>query len=47
MNLKINLKYFQIQKWMLQVGSAEKEDEKDGVICVIFMFPSWVMTPNL
>ena len=37
----MNLKYFQIQKWMLQADRAEKVDEKNGVICVVFMFPSW------
>ena len=26
----MNLKYFQIQKWMLQVDRAEKVDEKMG-----------------
>ena len=35
----MNLKYFQIQKWMLQADRAEKVDEKNGVICVVFMFP--------
>ena len=38
MNLKMNWKYFQIQNWMLQT---------DGVICVVFMFPSWVMILKL
>ena len=47
MNLKMNLKYFQIQKWMLQADRAEKVDEKNGVICVVFMFPSWVMILEL
>ena len=46
MNLKMNLKYLQIQKWILQAGKAEK-DEKNGVICVVFMFPSWVMILKL
>ena len=32
---------------MLQTGRAEKLDEKNGVICVVFMFPSWVMTLKL
>ena len=27
-NLKMNFKYFQIQKWILQAGRAEKVDEK-------------------
>ena len=43
----MNFKYFQIQKWMLQIGRAEKVDEKNGVICVVFMFPSWVMILKL
>ena len=43
MNLKIKLKYFQIQKGILQAGRAEKEDEKIGVICIVFMFSSWVL----
>ena len=42
MNLKMNLKYFQIQKGILQAGGAEKEDEKTGVICVVFMLTSQV-----
>ena len=40
MSLKMTFKYFQIQKLMLQAGSAEKVDEKNGVICVVSMFPS-------
>ena len=47
MNMKMNFKYFQIQKWMLQTGRTEKVDEKNGVICVVFMFPSWVMIIKL
>ena len=48
MNLKMNFKYFQIQKWILQKGRAEKADEKNnGIIWVIFMFPSWVMILKL
>ena len=42
MNLKMNLKYFQIQKGILQAGGAEKEDEKTGVICVVFKLTSRV-----
>ena len=33
MNLKMNFKYFQIQKWMLQADRAEKIDEKWGHLC--------------
>ena len=29
----MNLKYFQIQKWMLQAGTAEKVDKKSGYFC--------------
>ena len=47
MNLKLKFKYFEIQKWMLQAGRAEKFDEKYGVICVLFMFPSWVIILKL
>ena len=47
MNLKMSLKYFQIQKWILQAGRAEKKDEKNWVICVVFMLPSWVMILKL
>ena len=43
----MNLKYFQIQKWMLQSGRVEKKDEKDRVICIVFMFLSWVMILKL
>ena len=43
----MNFKYFQIQKWMLQRGRAEKVDEKNWVACVVFMFPSWVMILKL
>ena len=32
---------------MLQADRAEKVDEKNGVICVVFMFPSWVMILKL
>ena len=42
--MKMNLDEFQIQKWMLQV---EKVDEKNGVICIVIMFPSWVMVRKL
>ena len=32
---------------MLQTFTAEKIDEKSGVICLAFMFPSWVMVLKL
>ena len=39
--------YFQIQKWMLQTVRVEKVDEKNGVIRLVPMFPSWVMILKL
>ena len=41
-HMKMNLEYFKIQKWMLQTVRAEKRDEKNGVICLVSMFPFWV-----
>ena len=38
--MKMNFDYFQIQKPMLRTVRAEMIDGKDGVICLIFMFPS-------
>ena len=32
---------------MLQTVQEEKVDEKNGVICLVFMFPSWVMVRKL
>ena len=43
----MNFKYFQIQEWMLQAGRAEKVDEKNEVIHVVFMFSSWDMILKL
>ena len=43
----MNFDYFQIQKWMLQIVRAEKVDEKNEVICLVSMFPSWVMVRKL
>ena len=34
---------FQIQKRMLPTNRAEKVDEKNGVIYLVFMFPLWVV----
>ena len=41
--MKKNFDYFQIQTLMLQTVRVEKVDEKNGVICLVSMFPSWVM----
>ena len=45
--MKINLEYFQIQKWMLETIRAGKVDVKNGVIYLVYMFPSWVMVFKL
>ena len=43
----MNFEYFQIQKLILQTIRLEKVDEKNGVICLVSKFPSWVMDPKL
>ena len=45
--MKMNFDYFQVQKWMSLTVRAEKVDEKNGVICLVSMFPSWVMVLKL
>ena len=45
-HMKINFEYFQTQKWMLQTVRTEAVDEKNGVICLVSMFPSWIMVFN-
>ena len=46
-HIKMNFEYFQIQKWILQNVRSEKLDEKNGVICLVFMFLSSVMVLKL
>ena len=46
-HIKTNFDYFQIQKWMLQIVKEEKVDGKNGVICLVSMFPSWIMVCKL
>ena len=46
-DMKINFDYFQIQKSMLQTVWVEKVDEKNGIICLVSMFPSWVTVHKL
>ena len=46
-HMKMNFDCFQIQKWMLQTIRAEKSRWKNGVICLVFIFPSWVMVCKL
>ena len=41
--MKMNFDYFQIQKWMLQTAGVEKVDGRNGVICLVLLFPFWVM----
>ena len=43
----MNFDYFQIKKWMLQTVRVEKVDEKNWVVCLVSMFPSWVMVCKL
>ena len=45
--MKMNFEYFQIQKWMLQTMRTEKADEKNAVVCLVSVFPSWVMVLKL
>ena len=46
-HMKMNFESFQIQKWMWQTVRVEKVDAKNGVICLVSMFPSWVMVRKL
>ena len=46
-HMKMSFEYFQVQKWMLQTFRSEKRDEKYGVICLVSMFPSWVIVLKL
>ena len=45
--MKMNFAYFQIQKWILQTVRSEKVHARNEVICLISMFPSWVMVLKL
>ena len=45
--MKMNFEYFQIQKWILETVRSEKVNRKNGVICLVPMFPSWVMVLKL
>ena len=46
-HMKLTFDYFQIQKWMLLTVRAEKVDEKNEVICLVSIFPSWFMVLKL
>ena len=41
--MKINFDNFQIEKWVSETVRAWKADEKNEVICLVFMSPFWVM----
>ena len=43
----MNFDNFQIQKWIQQTVKAQIVDDKNGVICPVFFFPSWVMVSKL
>ena len=45
--MKTNFEYFQIQQWILQSLRSEKIDQKNGVICLVSMFPSRFMVLKL
>ena len=46
-HMKMTFEYFQIQKWVLQTVRSKKVDEKNGAICLVSLFPSWVMVLKL
>ena len=46
-SMKMNFEYFQIQKRMLQTIRVEKVDEKNVIVCLFFVFPSWIMVLKL
>ena len=45
--MKMNFEYFQMQKWMLQTVRQQRVGEKNGVIFLVSIFPSWVMVTKL
>ena len=45
--MKTNFGNFQIQKWISQASTTQKVDEKNGVICIILFFLSWVVVLKL
>ena len=45
--IETNFEYFQIQKWILETLRSEKVDEKNRFICLVSMFPSWLMVLKL
>ena len=45
--MKMTFDIFQIQKWISQTDRAQKVGEKNGVICLVSFFLSWVMVLEL
>ena len=45
--MKTNFDIFQMQKWISQTVRAQNVDEKNGVICLVSFFPSWIMALKL
>ena len=45
--MKINFDNFQMKKWVSETVRAPKADEKNGVICLVFMSTFWVMLLKL
>ena len=45
--MKLNFDNFQMEKWVSETVRAQKSDEKNGVICQVFMCPFWVMALKL
>ena len=45
--IKTNFGIFQIRKWISQTVRAQKVDKKNGFICLVSFFPSWVMVFKL
>ena len=45
--MKINFDNFQMKKWVSETVRAQKADEKNGVICLVFMSTFWVMLLKL
>ena len=45
--MKMDFDNFQMEKWVPQTVRAQKASEKNGVICLVFMSPSWIMVFKL
>ena len=45
--MKMNFDKFQIQKWISQTVRAHNVDDKNGVICLVYFFCSWVIVLRL